>query len=57
MTPEGRGRSWFGDIQVLAVEEVPGDTSPGPAGQQPALTSTTPGAPPPHRHRWPQAIA
>jgi hypothetical protein len=43
-------------MQVLAVEEVPGDTSPAwPASSSPQ-PSTTPGAPPPHRHRWPQAI-
>jgi hypothetical protein len=30
-------RYWFGEVEVLAVEGVPGDTSPGLASQQLAL--------------------
>jgi hypothetical protein len=42
-------RYWFGDLEVLAVHEhqgvegVPGDTSPGLASQQLALTLDDPG--------------
>jgi hypothetical protein len=36
-------RYWFGPVEVLGVEGVPGDTSPGVTGQQLALPIPEPG--------------